>query len=58
MTHRRSWTMSLRDRRAMVSQWMAGVSAQFLAVRYDVHPAYVRVAAYRMGFAKRSGGAA
>lgn len=45
--------LSLGQRRRMVAAWVKGATAEELADRYGVHPAYVRKAAARAGFRKR-----
>lgn len=46
------------ERAQMVKHWLEGVPAVRLAKKHKVHPSYVRVAARRAGFLKRSGRAA
>lgn len=45
--------MTLKERRAMVREWLAGADVEAVAKRYGVHPGYVRKAASRAGFRKR-----
>jgi len=52
--NRRTHTLTRERRMEMIAAYMAGEQSSSIAHRFNVHPAYVRVAAQRAGFRRKA----